>query len=122
MEFEELAMLDTGAEWSMVSREVAETIPEAFGAAVGEQVAYRTARGPVTGTPRPVPITILADHGRESSVTVSSTVLVLNEYGWSGPPIVLGFIGVLERLRIAIDPGAAAQDVPLIYFGLGGGG
>ena len=66
--------LTRGAEWSMVSREVAETIPEAFGAAVGEQVAYRTARGPVTGTPRRVPITILADHGRGSSVTVSSTV------------------------------------------------
>ena len=91
------ALLDTGAAWSVLDKELAEEL-ELLGGE-GEQVPMSTRLGRFTGRLERTRIDILADEGE--SITVDATVWVSEQ--WPGGTFV-GYQGLLERIRFAIDP------------------
>ena len=95
--FSVLAQVDTGAPWSILMREVAEALTLLDGQ--GEPVTLNTAYGRIGGYLKRVNITLLADEG--GSVEVESTVFVSEE--WPAGSF-LGYTGMLERVRFAVDP------------------
>lgn len=95
-----LAQLDTGAAWSILNAEIAEELELLDGE--GEPVEMSTGRGPVHGRLEVVTITILAEEGH--SLEVNATVVISSD--WQGPTF-LGYTGLLERIRFAIDPQAS---------------
>jgi len=110
----ELALLDTGATFSVLSRDVLEEA----GVEVTEDavVDIKTRFGTMSGGLCRVPVTLVCERGRGTDVTVEATVLVVDE--WPGPT-VLGVVGFLERVRFALDPGTG-RDASTFYFGLTG--
>lgn len=70
-----------------------------------------TRLGRIEGRLHRLSVTLVADDGRD--LQVAATVLIAPE--WLGPP-VLGYRGLLERVRIALDPGVADDD-QWLYFG-----
>lgn len=109
----EIAQLDTAAEWSVVSADVAAALENDLGEPLDEIVMH-TRFGQMRGLLRRVRISLLADEGLGDNVDVDGTILVIPD--WPGP-VMLGFRGFLERLKIAIDPGADAAALSRIYFG-----
>jgi hypothetical protein len=108
--FESLALLDTGAEWSVVSEGTAAIVRDQL-EDLDIEIPYNTRLGNMKGRLHRLTIDLLADPNRGSDLQCVATVLVLP--GWSGPD-VLGFRGFLERIRLALDP----DDMqPLFYFG-----
>jgi hypothetical protein len=104
-----LAMLDTGAEWSMVGGELAEEFWTQL--EDGEPFPIN-ARGSVfDGELRRANITLRAQNGED--LTLSGTLWLCKE--WPGP-IVLGYQGLFERIRFALDPGSDKKP-QLFYFG-----
>src|SRR5262245_8880266 len=102
-----LAQLDTGAAYSIL--EV--TIAEALGLFDwgGQTTHISTRLGTIGGQLLSVPLTLIADEGR--SLNLDATFFVSRE--WRGPTF-LCYIGLLDRLRIALDAPAN-----LFYFGEG---
>jgi hypothetical protein len=94
-----LGELDTGAPWSILHRELA----EALGALQldGEVTKTITSHGRMTGKLVKVPIEVVADHDNGQSLRVDATVFVSED--WTGPTL-LGYSGLLEALRFALDP------------------
>jgi hypothetical protein len=74
----------------------------------------RSRFGRMSGRLHRVRISLLADEGLGNDVDVESTILVVPN--WPGP-VMLGFKGFLERLKVAIDPGVNPAEVPRIHFG-----
>lgn len=109
---EELAMLDTGAHWTLIGPEHIELLKNELGAGL-DTFRMSTRLGVFSGTLHRLPIRLLADRG--SDITVDATCLALE--GWPGPS-VLGFSGFLERLRFALDPGDMRTPAQ-IHFGPG---
>lgn len=107
---EELAMLDTGAQWTLIGSEHIELLGDELGEGL-ETITMSTRLGRFQGTLHRLPIRLLADRGTD--ITVDATCLALNQ--WSGPNI-LGFSGFLERLRFALDP-AGMHTLARIHFG-----
>ena len=112
LEVTDIALCDTGAEWSVVGGDTAELLEEYFGPPI-RSVPMDTRFGRLVGDLRNLDIHLLADPDMGAGVKVESTVLVIKE--WPGPT-VLGFHGFLEKLRFALDPGVA-PDQEIIYFG-----
>lgn len=108
---DELALLDTGAQWSVVGGELAELVAGDTGE-TGERVRISTRLGQFTGHLHRLSITLVADEGAD--LQVSATVLIAPE--WPGP-LVLGYRGLLERVRFALDPGVANDDSQWMFFG-----
>lgn len=100
-----LAQLDTGAAWSVLNAEIAEALGLLGGD--GEQIKIGTREGVVDGRLEDATLTLLAQHGE--SVVVNARVFVSRE--WQGQTF-LGYMGLLERIRFALDP--QAND---FYFG-----
>lgn len=101
-----LAILDTGAPWCVLPSELVELsghppIDE-------EDQRLLTKDGRFTGKLYRVAITLLADEGE--SIEVESTVFSSPE--WNGP-VFIGYNGLLERIRFALDPPNRH-----LYFGL----
>lgn len=94
-----LAQLDTGAAWSILNTEIAQEL--ALLGRGGEEVSLHTRQGTVTGRLERLPLTILAEVGE--SLEVDATVFVSPD--WLGPNF-LGYAGLLERIRFALDPQA----------------
>ena len=92
-----LALMDTGAAWSVLNVEVAEELELLD--AQGELLAMSTRIGLIEGNLVRTPATLVAEDG--DSVDVDSTVLVSQEWR---QPTVIGYSGLLERVRFAIDP------------------
>lgn len=88
---------DTGAPWSVLNVELAETLGLLGGD--GEQVTINTRDGTFDGRLEEAILTILAEDGQ--SITVDATVFVSHE--WRGQTF-LGYMGLLERIRFALDP------------------
>jgi hypothetical protein len=65
----------------------------------------------VTGDLHRLAVRFVADQG--SDLEVTGTVLVARE--WTGPT-VLGYYGLLDRVRLAIDPGVTFGE-QWIFFG-----
>lgn len=112
LEATDIALCDTGADWSVVGGDTAELLEEYLGPPI-RSVLMETRFGRLVGDLRNLDIHLLADPDMGTDVRVESTVLVIKE--WPGPT-VLGFHGFLEKLRFALDPGVAA-DQEIIYFG-----
>lgn len=101
-----LAQLDTGAAWSVFDTEIAGAIGVLE--AAGEIVELDTRFGRKRGRLQRVGVTILADEGE--SLNVEATIFVCPD--WPPGKNFLGYNGLLERIRIALDPPAY-----LFYFG-----
>lgn len=101
---DDFALIDTGAAWSLIGGDLARVLaPQTFD--LGIPMSMSTRLGLVRGSVHRLPVTLLADEG--SDVTVDASVMLSLE--WSGP-VVLGYRGFLERIRIAFDPGVGDDD------------
>ena len=107
------AFLDTGAEWSMIGGDTAALLEAHLGPPI-RSLTMSTRLGRVFGELHRVSITLLADPGQGSDLTIESTSFVSEE--WEGP-VVLGYRGFLERMRFALDPGIIPGE-QIFYFGL----
>ena len=92
-----LAQLDTGATWSVLNAEVAAELLLLDGD--GEPIRLATRHGVVDGRLEEVGLTIVAEDGR--SLEVQAVVFVSPE--WYDRTF-LGYRGLLERIRFALDP------------------
>lgn len=91
------AQLDTGAEWSVLERDIAENL--GLLDASGPSVRYTTRLGTFEGRLVKHTVTLLADEG--DSLDVNATLLVSSE--WTAHSF-LGYRGLLETIRFALDP------------------
>ncbi len=110
LEVDDLALLDTGAQWSVIGGELAELVRE-HAHDPGESFAISTRLGSFEGRLYRMRVTLIADDG--SDLQVEATVLIAP--AWHGP-VVLGYRGLLERVRVALDPGVVEDD-NWMYFG-----
>ena len=94
-----LALLDTGASWSVLNAELAQELglfeQEGASATISSRV------GKIEGKLVSAKTTLVADEGE--SIEVESTVFVSPE--WPDGNFI-GYSGLLERIRFAIDPGS----------------
>jgi hypothetical protein len=105
-----LALLDTGAEWSVLGGDLAEALePEAEDEHLDVEISTRL--GSVRGRLHRLAVTLVAEEGEDLCVSAS----VLLAPTWPGPP-VLGYRGFLERIRLGLDPGDGPSD-PWLFFG-----
>jgi hypothetical protein len=103
-----VALLDTGADWSVLDGGTARSLRSDL-EDLDLEVRLSTRHGVVQGRLHRLTIELLADPGTGEPLTVDATILVAP--GWIGP-VVLGMSGMLERVRLALDPGDSAM-----YFG-----
>jgi len=103
-----LAQIDTGAAYSMLEAQTAEEL-DLFGQK-GHTARISTRIGTFNGRLVRIPLTLVADEG--TSLDLEGTFFVSRE--WNGATF-LGYVGLLDRLRIALDSPAN-----LFYFGEGG--
>lgn len=101
----QLAQLDTGAAYSILDAETADVL----GFEPLEDLALSTRLGTISGQLGRFPLRLIADEGE--SLTVESTFFVSPD--WDAG-VFLGYSGLLEHLRFAIDPREN-----LFYFGTG---
>ena len=107
-----VALLDTGATLSVVGGELAQELlgqHDPVGEAKGKSRLFGEFSGPLIR----ISVTILANCGG-SDLEISSTVMACEE--WSGPPIVLGCNGFLERVRIGLECTRIEKEY-VLYFG-----
>ncbi len=113
LEVEELALLDTAAQWSVIGGEVAELVlADAHDLGVAS-ITMSTRLGRIEGRLHRLPVTLVAEDGND--LQISATVLIAP--AWEGP-IVLGYRGLLERVRVALDPGVADDDQWMFFGGV----
>jgi hypothetical protein len=109
----DLALLDTGAEWTVVGGDTAKILGDEIGSP-SEHFVMSTRLGKIPGALYRINITLLAGQHCGQDLTVEGTVFVSQD--WPGPT-VLGYRGFLERIRIALDPGVKV-DEQTVFFGL----
>lgn len=97
-EIPHLALLDTGAHYCILDRDLGSRISARLTDSVG-RIRLRTAQGILEGDLYTHRITLLAEVGE--SLEIESTVLISPD--WTGPSF-LGYMGALDRLRFAVDP------------------
>jgi hypothetical protein len=107
------ALLDTGAEWSVLGGELAILLVDQLGLPT-ESFSMSTRLGRISGALHRIPIRLLAELNCGYDLTIESSIFVSQE--WTGP-LVLGYRGFLERLRFALDPGIVHGEQRL-YFGV----
>jgi len=90
------AQLDTGAAWSILDAEIAETLSLLDGE--GQPVTMSTRLGKVNGRLERTSLAIIADEGE--SISVEATICVSPDWHAGN---FLGYGGLLERLRFAVD-------------------
>ena len=96
-----LAMLDTGASWSVLDAEVADDLKLFDRDGVTRTISSRV--GTVQGKLVRARTTLVAEDG--DSLEVDSTVFVSRD--WPAGNFI-GYCGLLERIRFALDPQANA--------------
>lgn len=106
-----LALLDTAAQWSLLGGDLAKLVRPLV-EAPGDPFSMHTRLGSIHGELVRIPITLVADKGKD--LVIDATLLLAE--AWSGPPVVLGYRGLLERIRFGIDPGPTGDD-PWWFFG-----
>lgn len=100
-----LAQLDSGAAYSMLDIELAESLGVLDGDGAPAKVDTRLVK--ISGRLERVPLVLIADEG--ASLEVEATFFVSRD--WPGKTF-LGYTGFLDKLRIALDP-----PVNDFYFG-----
>jgi predicted aspartyl protease len=98
------ALLDTGAEWSVLPPALAEA---AQYEAVGEVIQYGTRHGRLSGELVRTRLTFSPDEGE--TVAIDATWFLPEE--WTAG-VVIGWRGCLERLKFGLDPSDES-----FYFG-----
>ncbi|MDQ1350605.1 MAG: hypothetical protein QG657_907 [Acidobacteriota bacterium] len=111
----ELALLDSGAEWSVMGGETAKILEDDL-LLPTKSFIMSTRLGRISGSLYRINISLLAEENSGYDLTVESSIFVSNE--WKGP-IILGYRGFLERIRFALDPGVVPGE-QRFYFGLAG--
>ena len=91
------AQLDTGAAWSILDAEIAETL--SLLGSEGEPVTMSTRLGEVNGRLERTSLAIVADEGE--SISVEATVFVSPDWHAGN---FLGYGGLLVRVCFAVDP------------------
>jgi hypothetical protein len=104
------AVVDTAAPYMICEPEIAGQLSLSVSESIGA-TQLRTHLGVITGHLFRVPITLHASAGM--SVELQATLFVPQPDQWVDNPSFLGFHGCLERIRLAIDPGA-----DMFYFGV----
>jgi len=92
-----LALVDTGAPWSILATDVAREV--GLLTEMGEPETILTPLGRMRGRLQNTTLTILADEGQ--SLEVQATVFVSPDWPAGN---FLGYAGLLERIRFAVDP------------------
>lgn len=110
MEEDEIALLDTGSTYTVINRELVRDIENQLIQVREDQI--NTCEGTIAGTLVELGITLLAEEGDD--LPVDALALITED--WHGP-VVLGYRGFLEKIRIALDPGVTLADGQLFYFG-----
>ncbi len=105
MEIATLARLDPATPWVVLNAELNERL--GFGAAADPDVCLQTAAGRMMGTLERYPIVLAAQEGQ--SLEIDATLFVCNKWRRGN---FLGYTGLLERIRFAVDPMSQ-----LFYFG-----
>lgn len=100
-----LALVDTGAAWSVVNRDLARTL--GLHDRDGLQLTLHSRYGHTEGKLVRVGATLLAEEGE--SVSLDATVFVSED--WTAGNF-LGYSGLLERITFAIDP-----ETSTVYYG-----
>jgi len=93
-----VALLDTGAHYCVLAREIADSIRDHLTESIGETI-FRTAQGLVRGDLYAHTVTLLAERGKPLDI---DSVLFISP-DWQAPSF-LGYVGVLDRMRFAVDP------------------
>jgi hypothetical protein len=104
---EVLAQLDTGAAWSVLAPDLARIL--GVSALVGDPAWMRTPLGVMEGHLVRVPFVLWADEGED--LRFNGTFFVSEN--WPDGMTFLGYSGLLDSIRFAVDP--QAND---FYFGL----
>ena len=94
-----LALLDTGAAWSVLNAELAQEL--GLFERDGESLTISSRAGKIKGKLVRATTTLVADEGE--SIEFDSTVFVSSEWPEGN---FIGYSGLLERIRFAIDPGS----------------
>lgn len=102
-----LAQLDTGAAWSVLDPEVAALIASSLDLLGPARMSTRF--GHLSGQLVRAPITFQAEEGE--SLTIMGTFFISED--WPAGMTFLGYSGLLDAIRFAVDP--QAND---FYFGL----
>jgi hypothetical protein len=111
----ELALLDTASTFSIAGGATADALGDTL-EDTGIAITMWTRYGRLDGQLGRLGIRLVADPEWGMDLDVDATVLVLP--AWPGPT-VLGVSGFLDRIRIAIDPGAPLAD-SIFFFGATG--
>jgi hypothetical protein len=114
---DEMALIDTGAAYTLLGEEVAQIIEQDLEPLGLLPVPVRTSRGARMGRLFRLNVTLLADPDEGEDLTIDGTVMVLPE--WDEAPII-GMRLMLERVRCAFDPGAHPSEA-VYFFGDAGG-
>ncbi len=104
IEINALARLDPATPWVVLNSELTEYLGLGLN---GERTMLRTAVGLMEGTLERYPIVLAAQEGQ--SLEIDATIFVCSDWHRGN---FLGYAGLLERVRFAVDP--ASQ---LFYFG-----
>jgi hypothetical protein len=111
-----MALLDTGAQYSVVGEEVYAALSQTFQPA-GEIIKMSTRRGLIKGVLERIDIRLVADVGED--LNLETTFFISEE--WTGPT-VLGF-STLSQMRMALDPfypNRASEPGRIFFGGVGG--
>lgn len=108
------ALLDTGAEWSVIGGDMAQLV-EPYGSDTSIAITYSTRLGLLEGHLYRLGVELVADQGQ--NLHVDATVLLMPS--WPGPSVVLGYRGLLERVRFAMEPGVRDDDQWWCFGGYG---
>ncbi len=101
-----VGLLDTGGHFCILSPDVVEMVGDVLGGS-DEEASLLTSQGRLVGGLYRHGIELLAEEGE--NLELEATVFVSPD--WRGPS-VLGYTGVLDRVRFAVDPRANR-----FYFG-----
>ncbi|HEX4962380.1 MAG TPA: hypothetical protein VF173_16200 [Thermoanaerobaculia bacterium] len=93
-----LAMVDTAAPWCIFTSRIGEVLRKAYDP-ISDRIWLSTRLGTFVGQLYKVPITFPAQEGVD--LKLDATVFVSPD--WQGDNF-LGYQGVLERIRFAVDP------------------
>lgn len=102
LDTEVFAQVDTGSPWLILEPEILAALDLLDTS--GEPVSLKTRFGEMRGHLERTTITLLADEGE--SIDVDATVFVCAE--WPAGMNFVGYTGLLERIRFAVDSGTSS--------------
>jgi len=117
-QFQILALVDTGAAYTVLSDDLAATLREenVLGSSL-ESLTLSTRHGSVKCNLHQLELVIVADGGRD--LHIDATCAVPEPEQWEGPTVI-GFYTVLESLRFAVEVQQSPGEPSWLYFDAAG--